>query len=194
MGRPCEWSMNWGSEKQKSGSECLNELAGSLAPQPELGGGAGARGTAMRRVYNPIKAKIIFEVNHTLCTIEFAKVERRICMQRVSAVYIPKRHCTVNTLVSTDVYKFEQVARSIDPCRQCQYVAVCRGCSHVICEHNSVGIIATGSSPVSGLGSKPCKVCWADQVRLPIWVITADRIGIRIAGKYNMLLQKQNKQ
>ena len=89
MGRPCEWSMNWGSEKQKSGSECLNELAGSLAPQPELGGGAGNRGTAMRRVYNPIKAKIIFEVNHTLCTIEFAKVERRICMQRVSAVYIP---------------------------------------------------------------------------------------------------------
>ena len=117
MGRPCEWSMNWESEKQKSGSECLNELAGSLAPQPELGGGAGAGGTAMRRVYNPIKAKIIFEVNHILCTIEFAKVERRICMQRVSAVYIPKRHCTVNTLVSTDVYKFEQEASSIDPCR-----------------------------------------------------------------------------
>ena len=139
----------------------------------------------MRRVYNPIKTKIIFEVNHTLCAIEFATVERRICMQRVSAVYIPERHCTVNTLVSTEVYKFEQVARSIDPCRQCQYVAVCQGCSHVICEHNSVGIIATGSSPVSGLGPKPCKVCWADQVRLPIWVITADRIGIRIAGKHN---------
>ena len=103
----------------------------------------------MRRVYSPIKTEIIFEVNHTLCAIEFAIVEIRICIQRVSAVYIPKRHCTVNTLVSTDVYKFEQVARSIDPCRQCQYVAVCQGCSHVICEHNSVGIIATGSSPNS---------------------------------------------
>ena len=186
--------MNWGSEKQKSGSECLKKLAGSLAPQPELGSGVGARGTAMRWVYSPIETKIIFEFNRTYCAIEFAKVEIRICMQRVSAVYIPERHCTVNTLVSTDVYKFEQEARSIDPCRQCQYVAVCQGCSHVICEHNSVGVIATGSSPVSGLGPKPCKVCWADQVRLPIWVITADCIGIRIAGKYNTLLQKQNKQ
>ena len=148
----------------------------------------------MRGVYSPIKTKIIFEFNHTICTIEFATVEIRICMQRVSALYIPERQCTVNTLVSTDVHKFEQEASSIDPCRQCQYVAVCQGCSHVICKHNSVGIIATGSSPVSGLGPKPCKVCWVDQVRLPIWVITADCIGIRIAGKYNMLLQKQNKQ
>ena len=62
----------------------------------------------MRRVYSPIKTKIIFEFNHTFCAIEFATVEIHICMQRVSAVYIPERHCTVNTLVSTDVYKFEQ--------------------------------------------------------------------------------------
>ena len=109
--------MNWGSEKQKSGSECLKKLAGSLAPQPELGSGVGARGTAMRWVYSPIETKIIFEFNRTYCAIEFAKVEIRICMQRVSAIYIPERHCTVNTLVSTDVYKFEQEARSIDPCR-----------------------------------------------------------------------------
>ena len=79
-----------GQKKKNPGVNFLKKLAGSLTPQPELGGGAGARGTAMRRVYNPTKAKIIFEVNHTLCTIEFAKVERRICMQRVSAVFYSK--------------------------------------------------------------------------------------------------------
>ena len=57
-----------------------------------------------------------------------------------------------------DVYKFKLKALIIVIFWQGKYVAVCLGCSHVICEHNSIGVIETGSSPVSGLGPKPFKV------------------------------------
>ena len=65
-----------------------------------------------------------------------------------------------------DVYKFKLKALTIVIVWQGKYVAVCLGCSHVICEHNFIGVIATGSSPVSGLGPKPFKLFTADQVRM----------------------------
>ena len=54
------------------------------------------------------------------------------------------------------------------------HVEIVKRSSRVIAVHNSVSFVAASGSPVSGLVLKPCKVCWADQVRLPVWVITAD--------------------
>lgn len=87
-------------------------------------------------------------------------------MQRVVTFFIPEGHCTVNAFMPPDVYKFKLKALIIVIFWQGKYVAVCLGCSHVICEHNSIGVIETGSSPVSGLGPKPFKVFTADQVRM----------------------------
>ena len=122
----------------------------------------------MLRIYNPVKTKVIFAVKRTLFAIEFAKVERRICVQRVTALTLPEGHRTINTFMPPDVYKFELKAGSTDHCWQGQYVTMCQGCSHVICVHNSIDIIAAGSSPVSGLGSKPLQIFTADQVRTPV--------------------------
>ena len=132
----------------------------------------------MLRIYNQVKTKVIFAVKRTLFAIEFAKVERRICVQRPNALILPEGHRTINTFMPPDVYKFELKTLTIEICRQGQYVAVCKGCPHVICVHNSVGIIATGSSPVSGLGPKPFKVITPDQVRMPVWVIAADCFSV----------------
>ena len=133
----------------------------------------------MLRIYNPVKTKVIFAAKSTLFAIEFAvMVQRRICVQRPNALILPERHRTINTFMPPDVYKFELKTLTVEICRQGQYVAVCKGCSHVICVHNSVGIIATGSSPVSGLLPKPFKVITADQVRMPVWVIAADCFSV----------------
>ena len=65
--------------------------------------------------------------------------------------------------MSPDVNEFEVEANiRTNVFRQGNYVAVCKGCSHVIRVDNPVGIIATSSSPVSGLGSKPRKICTVD--------------------------------
>ena len=122
----------------------------------------------MPQIYIPIKTKVIFAAKRTLFSIEFAAFEGRICVQRPTALTLPERHRTINTFMPPDVYKFELVAGSPDQCRQGQYVTMCQGCSHVICVHNSIGIIAAGSSPVSGLDSKPFQVFTADQVRMPV--------------------------
>ena len=133
----------------------------------------------MLRIYSPVKTKVIFADKGTLFAIEFALMLRiRICVQRITALTLPEGYRTINTFMPPDVYKFELKTLTIEICRQGQYVAVCKGCSHVICVHNSVGIIATGSSPVSGLGPKPFKVITPDQVRMPVWVIAADCFSV----------------
>ena len=104
---------------------------------------------------------------------------------------IPERRRTVKTFVSPDVNEFELEALSWNRRRQGYYVANCQGCSHVICVHNSVGIIATGSSPVSGLGSEPRKVFRVNQVCMPVWLIAADCICV--ARKDNTLENKREK-
>ena len=94
--------------------------------------------------------------------------------------------------MSPDVNEFEleaNIRRSAF--RQGSYIAVCKGCSHVIRVHNLVGIIATSSSSVSGLGAKPRKICGVYQVRTSIWLIAADSIGI--ARKDNILEIKKEK-
>ena len=94
--------------------------------------------------------------------------------------------------MSPDVNEFEleaNIRRSAF--RQGNYIAVCKECSHVIRVHNPVGIIATSSSPVSGLGSKPRKICRVYQVRMPVWLIAADSIGV--PRKDNILEIKKEK-
>lgn len=94
--------------------------------------------------------------------------------------------------MSPDVNEFEleaNIRRSAF--RQGNYIAVCKGCSHVIRVHNPVGIIATSRSPVSGLGSKPRQICRVYQVRMPVWLIAADSIGV--ARKDNILEIKKEK-
>ena len=71
----------------------------------------------MLRIYNPVKTKVIFAVKRTLFAIEFATVERRICVQRPNALILPEGHRTINTFMPPDVYKFELKTLTIEICR-----------------------------------------------------------------------------
>ena len=133
-----------------------------------------------------IMTKVVFLTNGACSSVKLAILEAGICMQRITAFLIPERYSTIETFISTDVYEFKLEARTKFFLHG-KYVAICQGCSHVICVHNSVGIIATGSSPVSGLVPKPCQVCWADQVRMPVWLIATGRICGIVVRKDNAL-------
>ena len=133
-----------------------------------------------------IMTKVVFSMNGACLSVKLAFLDAGICMQRITAFFIPERYSATGTVMSTDVYEFKLEARTMYFLHG-KYVAICQGCSHVICVHNSVGIIAAGSSPVSGLGPKPCQVCWADQVRMPVWLIATDRICVIVVRKDNAL-------
>ena len=95
--------------------------------------------------------KVVFSMNGACFSVKLAILEVGICMKRISAFLIPERYSAIETFTSTDGYEFKLEAHTKFFLHG-KYVAICQGCSHVICVHNSVGIIATGSSPVSGLG------------------------------------------
>ena len=133
-----------------------------------------------------IMTKVVFSMNGACFPVKIAILEVGISMQRISAFLIPERYSAIEPFMSTDVYEFKLEARTKFFLHG-KYVAICQGCSHVICVHNSVGIIAAGSSPVSGVGPKPCQVRWADQVRMPVWLIATGRICVIVVRKDNAL-------
>ena len=133
-----------------------------------------------------IMTKVVFSMNGACFPVKLAILDVGICMQRISVFFIPERYSAIETFMSTDVYEFKLEARTKFFLNG-KYVAICQGCSHVICVLSSVGIIATGSAPVSGLGPKLCQVCWADQVRVPVWLIATGRICGIVVRKENAL-------
>lgn len=89
-----------------------------LASQPELSCRKRIVRTAMLRIYNQVKAKVIFAAKRTLFAIEFAlMVQRRIYVQRPNALILPEGHRTINTFMPPDVYKFELKTLTIEICR-----------------------------------------------------------------------------
>ena len=98
-----------------------------------------------------IMTKVVFSMNGACLSVKLAILDAGICMQRIIAFFIPERYSATGTVMSTDVYEFKLEARTMYFLHG-KYVAICQGCSHVICVHNSVGIIAAGTSSVSGLG------------------------------------------
>lgn len=108
-------------------------------------------------------------------------------MQGFYAFPIPQWRSAEDTFITPDVCNLELEALTCEHFFLVNYVEICKRISHVITVHNSVCVVAASGSPVSGLVPKPRKVCWADQVRLPIWHLTADCAWISVVGKRNTL-------
>ena len=112
-------------------------------------------------------------------------------MQRRRSFSIPGRCCAIYAFVSPDVNK---LVLSTATCH-CGYVSddvkVLKRGSQVIRIYGAVCIVSASSSPVSRAISEPKEGRTFDEVRLPVWGVTADCTRISVIVKHNVVLKEE---
>ena len=108
-------------------------------------------------------------------TIEIADTRKRtVHMERPNSFLIPCCCGTIHALISPDVDEFV-LSTAIWNCRYVSDdVKVLNRGSQVIRIYGFVCVISASSSPVSRAISEPKKGRTSDEVRLPVWGISAD--------------------
>lgn len=159
-----------------------------LSPDPELSCRIWTGGTTKAGIEIAIITKVILVVNHIASvSIELANRSATVRVQGRCAFLIPQRRSAWDTFITPDVYNLKLKAFACDWFLNVHYVEICQRGSHVISVHNTVFLVAASCSPVGWLFSKPLKIRWTDQVRLPVWHLTTDSFWISVVRKENPL-------
>ena len=163
-------------------------ISSLLSPNPELSCRIWTGGTTKVWIKIAIIAKVIFIVDHiTSVSIELANISATVRMQGSYVFLIPQRRSAWDTFVTSDVYNLKLKALAWDRYWDVHYVEIYQRCSHVISVHHTVCLVTASCSPVGWLLSKPLKIYWTDQVRLPVENLTADSNWISVVWKDNAL-------
>ena len=113
-------------------------------------------------------------------------------MQRVNSFSIPGRCCAIYAFISPDVDKLELSTGTYHRGYVSDNVKVVKQGSQVIRIYGAVCVVSASSSPVSRAISEPKEVRPFDEVRLPVWGITADCTGISVIVKHDVLNMSLN--
>ena len=112
-------------------------------------------------------------------------------MERTKSFSIPGRCCAIHAFISPDVDKLVVSTATCHGGYVSDDIKVLKRGSQVIRIYGSVCVVSASSSPVSRAISEPKEVRPFDEVRLPVWGITADCTGISVIVKHDVFLKEE---